>query len=170
MRIFNKDLVNSNKRDYELNEMYYWIMDAEEIDTVTDLGMQKAWIDKMIYTEENLYNLEEKIREQDYWDILLEIESSVEKKTPWWAIDNKKETDLLSYFVAPAGRLYIINYPELRKAIQENLPTLLKRCPIKDAKTVVWDWYYTTRNISITASMIHKLGVEINTYYLSDFI
>jgi hypothetical protein len=134
------------------------------------LKKQKEWIDKELTTAKWIIYIEEKIREIDYQDILLEIQSCVERSTPGWTIDLNKKSHFIVYYVKDTKKLYLINYKRLRKVTIDNLEEWTNRFTPKDSKTIIWNSYYTTRNIWVTAQFLINSWVPLKTFYLSDKI
>lgn len=113
---FNEELKFSLNTDLEhaLNESYKKIFPVENIETITDINLQKLGVDKIItLTNGRRLSLDEKIRKTDYQDILLEKYSNSELKVAGW-INDHKITDFISYVIISSRIYYLISYPLLR--------------------------------------------------------
>ena len=152
---------NSDREAWHWKFLYEQLWDGyatiEHIELVDDLGRQKAGIDKVITLRTNkgnivFKNIEEKYRKRDYGDILLEIYSAVEYRTPGWAVDPDKKSDVLVYAVPTSDGIvyYVCKYPELRQWLMSNRSELSEIYPKKRANNGT----YTTVNIAIPTEVV----------------
>lgn len=81
---------------------------------------QRAGIDRLLVLEcGRTISIDEKVREKDYGDILLEIWSDRDRKIPGWAI-KPLACEFIAYAIAPAKRCFLLPTLLLQKALQEN--------------------------------------------------
>lgn len=83
---------------------------------VSDLDQQKRGIDRIIYLANgHTLTIDEKKREREYQDILLEYTSNHERNTPGW-IEKDLAIDYLAYGFMQSRRCYLFPWPMLRRA------------------------------------------------------
>lgn len=81
---------------------------------------QRAGIDRCLILECGRHvTVDEKIRDKDYGDILLEVWSDKDKKTPGWAI-KPLACDFIAYAISPAKKCYLLPTLMLQKTFQDN--------------------------------------------------
>ena len=89
------------------------------IEKAEDLERQFQGIDKILHFDSGKKILvDEKKRRKDYGDILVEIYSNTEKKTPGWTF--KPYTDYFVYAIMPAGKIYLLPALLLKLWVKEN--------------------------------------------------
>lgn len=78
------------------------------------LSLQKLQVDRWLYFDVGSpIWVEEKVRDKDYGDILLERWSDRDRRIPGW-VQKRSLADYFAYVIKPTERAYIINYPELQ--------------------------------------------------------
>ena len=81
---------------------------------------QRGGIDRVLVLDSGkTLRIEEKVRDNDYGDILLEVWSDHQRRVPGW-MQKDLATDYLSYCVLPGLRCYILPFPLLRRAWLSN--------------------------------------------------
>lgn len=70
-------------------------------------------------TDGRTVRVDEKRREKDYGDILLEVWSVAEERVPGW-IAKDLEIDYLAYAVIPAQRVYVFDFRTLRRVWRDH--------------------------------------------------
>jgi len=86
----------------------------------SDGWAQRGGIDRVITLQSGkTLTVDEKVRYQDYGDILLEYWSSEESQTPGW-VAKDLSCDFISYAVIPTNKCYLIPFLSLRKAWRDN--------------------------------------------------
>lgn len=132
-----------------------------EIKDVEDISLQKKGIDKILTFEAgNEVYVDEKIRRNDYGDILLEEYSDfVSKKVGW--LGREKYTDYISYMIPSSGKYYFLPFLLLQKIWLENYQDWLSKYGRKFSN----NQYYCTSSIPIpTQVLINELS---KSYLLS---
>jgi len=131
---------------------------AEKIEFVDDLSMQKKGIDKIIHFKDGKQiTVDEKKRRKDYGDILIELQSNVEKKTLGWLYYS--QCDYIVYAVMPTGTIYLLPVLLLRMAWVKNKNKWLSEYPKKYAD----NGFYYTENIPIPANvLLEAISAEMN--------
>ena len=115
---------------------------------------QRVGIDRrVILTDGTAWHVEEKLRQEDYGDILLEYKSVLERDEPGWAVNDLYETDLLVYGIKPTGKFYVFQYPALRQIAKERQDEWAYKFGFKDAP----NHSYLTRNIPVPVSVLRAL-------------
>ena len=93
--------------------------------------------------------VDEKVRERDWPDILLEYWSSVEHRKPGW-IAKDLACDFLAYAFVPSQRCYLLPFPTLRRAWTVNGREWVRRYGHRDAK----NHGYTTRSVPVPTAVV----------------
>jgi hypothetical protein len=95
--------------------------DMEACVAIRDDGWaQRAGIDRQILLRcGRVVAIDEKVREKDYGDILIEIYSDEARKTPGWARKPLK-SDFIAYAVAPSAICYLLPVLPLQRAWKQN--------------------------------------------------
>lgn len=123
MSDFHQDLQFSldSDIDSELNKFYHeQFPELEKIEIVTKLSWQKRGVDKvLILASGKRILIDEKIRREDYGDILLEEYSNWERKIVGW-LGNDKFTDYIVYMIEPTKTVYFLPFLLLQRAWQSN--------------------------------------------------
>lgn len=115
---------------------------------------QRVGIDrKVILTDGTTWHVEEKLRDKDYDDILLEYKSVLERDEPGWAVNDLYETDLLVYGIKPTGKFYVFQYPALRETAKARYDEWAYTFGFKDAPNHT----YLTRNIPVPVQVLRAL-------------
>jgi hypothetical protein len=85
-------------------------------------------VDKWLYCKNTgrPFRIEEKLRNKDYGDLLLEDYSNWDTKRPGWTRDIQKITDYLVYIILLRKTLWIFCYPALRQYFLTNYDNLYK--------------------------------------------
>lgn len=123
MNRFENDLrysMSENDND-KFNDLYKRAFPhLAEIEIVSDLGLQKKGVDKIIHFESGKKILiDEKKRRKDYGDILLEEYSDFDKKKVGW-LGRDKYTDYIVYAIVPSGVAYFFPFNLLQMSWIEN--------------------------------------------------
>lgn len=149
-----------------LDNLYQRIWPDADIQRITgkgilDIQLQKAGIDLVLRLNGigMDYYLDEKIRFEDYGDILLEEYSNWEEKIPGWLKENKR-IDLLPYVIWPRRQVYILPYPMLRLAYLANEQSWLDIF----GRILVENKDYHTSNIPIPWADLKKALWESMTW------
>ncbi len=124
-----------------LNEFYKQAFPhLENIKINEDVNTQFEGVDKWFYCK-NLrpLRIEEKFRNEDYGDLLLEDYSNWTTKRLGWARDSCKTTDYLAYIILPRKTLWMLNYLALRQYFLLNYDNLFARYVI-GSKTGDYVW------------------------------
>lgn len=127
----------SLKKSHELNAEADWVAfykriwpEAASIIRVDKYSnIQTRGIDRMIWLPSGKQILvDEKCRDVDYGDVLLEV-SSVMKKSPdgnWeelkvgWALDDSKHCDFIAYAIPSANKCYMLPFELTKEALRHN--------------------------------------------------
>ena len=123
---------------------------------VEDAAVDKKGVDSLVYTthSDEPIKVEEKVREGEWSDILLEAWSSREDKVLGWTLDKSKVTDELMYvFIKGDYRYgYVINFEELRSAFWANGSEWAEEFSTKDS----YNYGYTSVNIPVPVFVLAK--------------
>lgn len=77
-------------------------------------------IDRVVKMSDGTYQaFDDKFRDVDYGDILLEVSSSTESQTKGW-IDKPLKCDYIAYMVVPSRTVYFIPFAKLQETWQKN--------------------------------------------------
>jgi hypothetical protein len=90
---------------------------------------QQGGIDRVLtlYSGKTL-DVDEKVREKDYGDILLERYSDMKRKTPGW-MQKTLACDYIAYAIAPRKTCYLLPFQTLRRAWLENGQEWVRKYP-----------------------------------------
>ena len=153
MNDFNTDLEYSllGNDDQAINSFYFDnFRFLENIDTVTDLELQKEGIDKILtFKGGKQIFIDEKKRRKNYGDILLEEYSNYEKKVAGW-LSHKKKTDYISYIIFDDKIVYLLPFLLLQNAWINNYNEWSVKYQRKFAKNPT----YTTSNLAIPKQVL----------------
>jgi hypothetical protein len=131
----------------------FFLDDGFTMQTVeADGWAQRAGIDRIVtLSSGRAYTIDEKVREFEYHDVLLELLSNEARRTPGWAAKDLA-CDFIAYGVAPTGRCHLFPFPTLRRAVQVLLPRWQAdaRCRIVRAPNPT----YTTLSIAVPTDML----------------
>lgn len=95
---------------------------------------QRGGIDRVIILESGKsLTVDEKVRAEDWPDILLEYYSSWEHRTPGW-VAKDLACDYIAYAFIPSQTCYLLPFPQLRKAWRDNCLSWTKIHPRIEAK------------------------------------
>jgi hypothetical protein len=90
------------------------------IDNARDNGAQRCGVDRLIVLKSShVIRVDEKAREKDYGDLLLEVVSNDRTGAPGW-IEKDLTIDYLAYGVLESRRAYLFPWPLLRAAWVRN--------------------------------------------------
>lgn len=134
---YEEDLQSSEIEEQWVTDFYYKCFpNIVSINSVPKGYLQYSGVDKIITQKDNykIY-IEEKVRFEDYGDILLEEYSNWEKKTPGWITDESKITDFIAYIIIPTKKIWLINFRKLKILWDDKYPEWLKKYKRKVATT-----------------------------------
>lgn len=81
---------------------------------------QRGGIDRvLVLSSGKTLTVDEKVREKDYGDILLEYWSDERRRTPGW-VAKDLACDFIAYAVLPTQKCYLLPFQTLRKAWRNN--------------------------------------------------
>lgn len=81
---------------------------------------QRGGIDRVVVLSSGrTLTVDEKVRDRDYGDILLEYWSNEQRKVPGW-VAKDLACDYIAYAILPTKKCYLLPFQTLRKAWQEN--------------------------------------------------
>ena len=86
-----------------------------KMETVKDLTLQHAGLDRLVTVGNGKYGIDEKVRERDYPDILLEYISRDTTQSPGW-IEKPLRCDYIAYAFLVSQRCYFLPFPFLQAA------------------------------------------------------
>ncbi|QIN82799.1 hypothetical protein GBA63_09155 [Rubrobacter tropicus] len=143
----------SLKKSKDLEDSPFWfdlykkrfpgLVSAEPI--TEDGWAQRAGIDRLlILSDGSIVKVDEKVRQKDYGDFLLEYHSSYERKTPGW-ISKDLNCDFVSYVVVPAKKCYLLHFQLLRHTWEANHKAWIAQYPRIEAKNDG----YTTVSVAV---------------------
>lgn len=106
---------------------------------------QRSGVDRLIVLKSTkVIKIDEKVREKDYGDILLERWSSVEQKQPGW-VQKPLECDFIAYAVAPSRRCYLLPVQTLQRAWRSCGLKWIDKYGVRNAA----NRGYTTQNVPV---------------------
>jgi len=155
---FYQDVIFSLRKDLaERLDLFYfkYFPDLAHIEKINDEIRQKQGIDKILHFKSGeSKNIEEKIRDKDYGDILFEEYSNYETKSLGWMLKDQA-TDYLIYVILPKNRLYVFDYPKLKTLFLGNYNNWLLKYDRKMGKTLQnGKLLYETSNIPVPLTLV----------------
>lgn len=150
---FKTSLKFSYLYDGDINAFYEELFPTlVNIEIITDKIRQKQGIDKILHFKSGKkIFIDEKKREKDYGDILLEEYSIWEEKVNGWLKDEKK-TDYIVYIILPIKTIYFLPYLLVRNAFLENYSKWLENY----GRVFAENKGYYTSNIPVIESELFK--------------
>jgi hypothetical protein len=125
---FQKSLEESHKNDTApFWEAIYRKAFGEDFlgfhSVLQDGPSQRAGIDRIVVLRSTkVLTFDEKVRSSSYPDILLEIWSDYQRRTPGWAHSTKRLLcDYIAYAVLPSRTCHLLPYQLLRSILAENV-------------------------------------------------
>ena len=162
------DFTQSLEREWGLTgaptaELFYceqvWPGQVERFEQVFDIGQQRRGVDRLVCLKDGqTLRVEEKYHLSEWLNLPLELVSNDKTGTPGWAVDPRKETDILVYFAVRRGWAVVIPYPRLREVALEWRDRLLTARALKSARnrggynTLFWPappWFFTDEGLGI---------------------
>lgn len=117
---------------------------------------QRSGVDRLIVLKSTkVIKVDEKVREKDYGDILLERWSKLERKEPGW-VQKPLECDYIAYAIAPARRCYLLPVLTLQRAWHECGREWIERYGVKNAQ----NRGYVTQNVSVPVDVLMRALVD----------
>ncbi len=116
---------------------------VETIPAHTELQTQGADV-KITCPSGRVFYCEEKIRQRDFDDLLLETKSCVERNTPGW-IEKPSIADFLVYFCQDSKRVFVLKMKEIQNEYSERKAVWLDRGRVVTAD----NGFYTSRNVAV---------------------
>jgi hypothetical protein len=129
----------------------------QSITVDNDGWAQRSGIDRILMLEcGRVIKVDEKVREKDYGDILLEIYSDMRAKKYGWAIKSL-DCEFIAYAIAPANKCYLFPTLILQKTLRDNKEKWKKLAreglsgfSFKEAKNTNW----TTLNLAVPSNIL----------------
>jgi hypothetical protein len=107
---------------------------AAMVNVRDDGWAQRGGIDRVItLASARTINIDEKVREQDWPDILLEYWSDRDRKIPGW-VAKSLACDFVAYAFVPSQTCYLLNFQTLRRAWRLNRGVWVKEHPKIEAQ------------------------------------
>lgn len=122
--------------------------------TITDMGLQRFGIDRIIKCPDRLVFVDEKKREETWSDILLEYISVDTTGAPGW-VEKDLLIDYITYAFMSTKTVYLLPWVLLKRAWIDNKEDWKRRFKIVSAKNS----NYTTHSVAVPISV---LIAEIN--------
>lgn len=93
--------------------------------------------------------VDEKVRDKDWPDILLEYWSNYEKRVPGW-VAKDLACDFIAYAFIPSATCYLLQFQMLRKAWRENYREWVEKYP----KVEAMNRNYTTVSVAVPTEVL----------------
>ena len=160
MPIFEESIkvgrINNDKLDILYKKLWGEDIIIEDIPEGSEID--KEGTDKIIKVGNKSIKIQEKKRQKDYGDFLLEIEhifGDGRVKKGWFY---KTDADYLVYYIIPTDRIYLIGMANLRNWV-ENHTIFIDSLPWRES----WNpkGNYTTRNKAIPWGLLLKEKVAV---------
>lgn len=152
---FTKMLKRSNSEEDELfwDKAHRSAFDVFDIEKCIDLELQKSGVDRIVTLKNGcMLYIDEKLREKDYGDVLLEYISNDTTGAPGW-IEKDQKTNVIAYGVRPTKTVMYFTFSWLRHAWEKNKKTFLEKYKIPPAKNIG----YNTHSVAIPLCVLMKI-------------
>lgn len=100
---------------------------------VADLGMQRAGVDAIVSRGRVPIQVEEKVRDRDYGDVLVELVSNDATNAPGWAVKGAA-SNLLLYAIRSTGRGWVFPMQAVQRATRMHADDWRRRFGVKVAQ------------------------------------
>lgn len=111
---------------------------------------QRGGVDRVLtLSSGQTFYVDEKVREEDWSDILLEYWSDREAEKPGW-IEKDLACDFIAYAFLPSRTCYLLSFPALRSAWKKNCETWKREFHHVEARNDG----YTTESIAIPIDVL----------------
>ncbi len=118
---------------------------------------QRGGIDRVLtLSSGKTINIDEKVRESDWPDILLEYWSSKENKIPGW-VAKDLATDYIAYAFKPSRRCYLIPFQPLRSVWRKHHTEWIEKYPIVEADNGT----YTTVSVAVPIKVLQDALADV---------
>lgn len=125
----------------------------------TDMTAQQLGVDRLIYLiNGNVIRIDEKKREKDYPDILLEYISVDNANKPGW-MEKDLAIDYLAYAFMPSQRVYLLPWLLLRRAWISFGEQWKKKYPIISAQNNTYKTYSVAVPIKVILTTIAQASI-----------
>ena len=138
-------------------QAFYKAIGARQQEKVTDKARQTKGIDRLVWFPKigKVLAVDEKVRDKDYGDLLVEVFSDLERHKPGWSVNQDYQTDVVAYMIKPTRTVFLIDYKSLRRAARMHWKVWAKK-GFRDTHNTNW----ITRNVSVSWSELAKCGVK----------
>ena len=148
---------------------------SASVATTQDGRGQRSGVDRILIFKSGLQlTVDEKVRREEWPDILLEEVWNVERNIVGWTLDPHKICDYIAYAVPKLAVCYFIPYPLLRITFAHHLAEwtgLAKKHNPKFSPNDTDGHKWTTRNIAVDWSVLHAaMGRQMMRRYGGDMV
>lgn len=153
------DFYTCLKRSHAYSEASWWqqvynnAFGECKLTSINEDGwLQRNGIDRLVEIKGGrVVSIDEKVREKDWNDILLERWSNRERKTPGW-VQKPLRCDFIAYAFAPSQTCYLLPFLTLRTVWARNGREWIRKYP----KILARNYNYTTECIAIPIDILMK--------------
>lgn len=124
--------------------------------------LQQHGIDRTVILQSGkaIY-VDEKVRREDYGDILLEYISNDQTKSPGW-VEKPLYCDFIAYAILPSGKCYILPVPQLQAAWTKNKSSWISNYGTTKAK----NRFYKTLGCPVPPhALFPEIGAELRVSF-----
>lgn len=119
---------------------------------------QRAGIDRTIMlSSSKVLKIDEKVREKDWGDFLLEYWSSIEHKNPGW-IEKDLDCDYIAYAFAPSKTCYLLPFQQLRATWAKHKDEWINNPDYRETRAK--NEGYTTIGVAVPIMVVLKSILE----------
>lgn len=117
---------------------------------------QRGGIDAIVtLSSSEIIKIDEKLREKDYGDILLEYYSDTERGIPGW-VCKELLCSHIAYGFRVSGRCFLLPVVQLQQAFELHGQNWFEKYPVCEAKNMG----YTTSSVAVPADVLYKAIIQ----------
>ena len=142
---------------------------AWKVEKVTDVEQQRLGIDWKVWKpSRRIINVDDKNRWKNkktgkvYSDILLELLSDADERTPGWVVNKRLQTDYIAYAIHPLAKIFMLPAWETQRAWEQNKEQWLDEHGTRECQSEKHGRVWTTLNCPIPERTLYQaIGAQL---------
>ena len=136
-----------------------------------DRWSQRAGVDRIIIlNSEKDLRIEEKVREKDWNDILLEYLSDAERNIPGW-IEKDLASDFIIFVFKETQRAFLLPFPLLRRCWKQHGKDWIQKAELEEEgyrKVIAENGKYRTVSVAVSWNVLCEALIDATVLYWSN--